>query len=134
MIRLIIQLIITLLIGFLIGEERAKDGKVIGVRTTTLVLLAAFAFAYMAPLLNITEAPRIVTGIAGAVGFIGSGIIWKGEDRIGNLTTSVLILILAAIGCLIALSFEKEACVFAVVTWIVLKLYPKKKVNEDNLH
>lgn len=129
--RIIIQVILVLIIGFIIGYERAKDGKVIGIRTTTLVLLGAYAFALMAPLLNIMEGPRIVTGIAGAVGFIGSGIIWKGEDKIVNLTTSVLILVLAAIGCLLALNFELVAIILTIVTWIVLKLYPKN-ILEDN--
>lgn len=129
--KLPLQLGFLLLLGLLIGHERAKENKVIGIRTTTLILLGSFAFAYMAPLLNIAEAPRIITGIAGAVGFIGSGIIWKGEDHIGNLTTSVLILVLAAIGCLLALDFWIEALMFSIITWVILDVYPKKQMNNQ---
>lgn len=123
--KLLVSVIYLLAIGYIIGEERQKGGKIIGVRTTTMILLAAFTFSYISILIG--DSPRMVTGIAGSVGFIGSGIIWKGgEDRdIGNLTTAVLILVLAGIGCLVALGFYMESLIITIVTYIVLHLYKK---------
>lgn len=125
---MVINLIILLIIGFLIGDERQRGGKIIGVRTTTMVLLGAFIFTYIAVVMG--EVPRMVTGIAGAVGFIGSGLIWKGDGKdIGNVTTAVLILVLAGIGCMIALSMTMEAIIISLVTIIVLHFY--KKLNHN---
>lgn len=126
-INLIINLILLLIIGYLIGDERQKGGKIIGVRTTTMVLLGAFIFTFIAVLVG--DAPRMVTGVAGAVGFIGSGLIWKGDEGIGNVTTAVLILVLAGIGCMLALSFRIPAIIMSVVTIIVLHFY--KKLNHN---
>ena len=122
--KVLIDIVVLLIIGFIIGDERQKEGKVIGVRTTTLVLLGSFIFSYIAVLIG--DAPRMITGVAGAIGFIGSGIVWKGEGMtIGNLTTAVLILVLAGIGCLLALSYVIEATAFSVVTMLVLHFYKK---------
>ena len=122
--KVLIDVVVLLIIGFIIGDERQKEGKVIGVRTTTLVLLGSFIFSYIAVLIG--DAPRMITGVAGAIGFIGSGIVWKGEGMtIGNLTTAVLILVLAGIGCLLALSYIVEATAFSIVTMLVLHFYKK---------
>lgn len=126
--NLIFNLILLLVIGFLIGDERQRGGKIIGVRTTTMVLLGAFIFTTISVLVG--DAPRMVTGVAGAVGFIGSGLIWKGDEGgIGNVTTAVLILVLAGIGCMLGLSLRWEALIMSIVTIIVLHFY--KKINHN---
>lgn len=127
-INLLINIILLLLIGFIIGNERQSEHKIIGIRTVTLVMLGAFIFTYIANLIG--DSPRMVAGIAGAVGFIGSGVIFKGE-KIGNITTAVLILTLAGIGCLLALNFRFEAILFSFVTYIILCFYKKLSKNVE---
>lgn len=123
----LINLFVLLLVGFLIGYERQKEGKAIGVRTTTLVLLGAFVFTTLSVLVG--DAPRMITGVAGAVGFIGSGVIFKGGDHVENLTTAVLILVLAGIGCMIGLGHLLYATIISATTFIILKFY--KKLNKN---
>lgn len=117
----LLHLGILLSIGYLIGYERQKAEKSIGIRTTTLILLGTYIFAYMGVELGDTQ--RMLTGIAGAIGFIGSGLIWKGDQSISNITTAVLILVLAGISCLVALHAYIQVAILTLLTIIILHYY-----------
>lgn len=129
---LIINLSLLILIGFAVGLERQKHHKVIGIRSTTLTLLGAFTYAYISTLIG-GDPARIIAQIVTGVSFIGAGIIWKGGTGIHNLTTAILVWVLAAVGCLIALSFRLEAIVITIVIMIVIygyELIKKDKKDE----
>lgn len=124
----LVQTLLVLLYGFFIGYERAKDNKVIGVRTTMLIMLGPFLFTHLISTLNMAEVPRMIAGIAGAIGFIGAGIIWKtGDNQVHNLTTAVLVMTLAAIGCITATGLYVESFITTLVVYVILRL-PKIQV------
>lgn len=134
MLELIINLVLLLIIGFVIGTERERKHKVIGIRSTSLVLLGSFIFTYISTLIG-GDPARIIAQIVTGVGFIGAGIIFKhGMYDIKNLTTAVLVWTLSAVGCLIALSFRIEAIVITAVILLILHsskfLTNKSKKNE----
>lgn len=117
----ILGLIATVLCGALIGYERQQYSKVIGIRTCILIILGAFLFTYISSIAG-GDSSRITAQIVSGVGFIGAGIIFKnGTKEIIHLTTAVLVWVLAALGCLIALSQWLEVIIITIVIYFVLK-------------
>lgn len=119
MVEFIIQTCTLLIIGLIIGEERRFMHKVIGPRSTILILLGAFLYAYMSAKIG-GDPTRIVGQICCGVGFIGAGIIWKSNNTIKNLTTAILVWTLSAIGCLMAFQFYLEVIIITIITWFIL--------------
>ena len=132
MINLIINLLLLLLIGFIIGYERQVHHKVIGIRSTSLVLLGAFVFTYISTLVG-GDPARIIAQVSTAIGFVGGGIIFKnGIQDIKNLTTAILVWVLSAIGCLLALGFRLEALLISAIVMILLRSYGLKLNKRKN--
>lgn len=123
--NLILNTALLIIVGIIIGYERQKHHKVIGIRSTILVLLGSFIFTYISTKIG-GDPSRIIAQIITGVGFIGGGIIFKnGIQDIHNLTTAILVWTLSAIGCLIALGFRVETIAILIILTIVL--YSKKK-------
>lgn len=120
----LINLLILLIVGYILGSERASH-NLIGIRTVTLILLGAFVFTYISSRVG-GDPARIVAQVVTGTGFIGAGIIFKdGIQNVHNLTTAVLVWVLAALGCLISLSMRIESLVITIIIYVVLKIYKK---------
>ena len=116
-----LNLAILILCGILIGYERQKTNKVIGIRSVILLMLGSFVFTYISTRIG-GDPSRVAAQIASGVGFIGAGIIWKSAStNISNLTTAILIWILAALGSMISIGLLKEAIVITIIIYIVLR-------------
>ena len=121
----LINLLILLLIGYILGSERANSHNLIGIRTVTLILLGAFVFTHISSRVG-GDPARIVAQVVTGTGFIGAGIIFKdGIKNVHNLTTAVLVWVLAALGCLISLSMRIESLVITIIIYVVLRIYKK---------
>lgn len=121
----LINLVVLLLIGYILGSERASSHNLIGIRTVTLILLGSFVFTYISTKIG-GDPARIIAQVVTGTGFIGAGIIFKdGIKNIHNLTTAVLVWVLAALGCMISLSMRIESLVITIIIYIVLKIYKK---------
>ena len=120
----LINLLILLIVGYILGSERASH-NLIGIRTVTLILLGAFVFTYISSRVG-GDPARIVAQVVTGTGFIGAGIIFKdGIQNVHNLTTAVLVWVLAALGCLISLSMRIESLVLTIIIYVVLRIYKK---------
>lgn len=116
-----VNLVILILCGFILGYERQKTNKVIGIRSVILLMLGSFIFTYISTRIG-GDPSRVATQIASGVGFIGAGIIWKDKStNITNLTTAILIWVIAALGSMIAIELFAEAVVITGVIYIVLR-------------
>lgn len=116
-----LNLAILILCGILIGYERQKTNKVIGIRSVILLMLGSFVFTYISTRIG-GDPSRVAAQIASGVGFIGAGIIWKSTStNISNLTTAILIWILAALGSMISIGLLKESIVITIIIYIVLR-------------
>ena len=73
---LIINLIFLILSGLLLGYEREKSHKIIGIRSTILVLLGSFIYSFISTQIG-GDPARIISQIVCGSGFIGAGIIFK---------------------------------------------------------
>ena len=121
----LINLLTLLIVGYILGSERANSHNLIGIRTVTLILLGAFVFTYISSRVG-GDPARIVAQVVTGTGFIGAGIIFKdGIKNVHNLTTAVLVWVLAALGCLISLSMRIESLVITIIIYVVLRIYKK---------
>jgi putative Mg2+ transporter-C (MgtC) family protein len=104
-----IRLALSLLAGALIGANREQRRRPAGLRTTTLVSLAASVAMIQANLLlpqtgkaadsfAVLDLMRLPLGILSGIGFIGAGAILKKGDFVKGLTTAATIWFVTVIG------------------------------------
>ena len=58
---------------------------------------------------------RIAANIVSGIGFIGAGVIFKGDNRINGITTAATIWVTAALGMTIGMGLY--TCQLRVVCW-----------------
>ena len=126
-----IDLVLVLLIGLFVGHERHEAGKIMGERSTIILIVGSYLFAYASLRCGIDHS-RVIAQIVTGVGFIGAGIIFKkGEKDIINLTTAILVWTMAALGVLVGIGLRVEAIVAAVVVYFVLRVRRRRSKQED---
>jgi putative Mg2+ transporter-C (MgtC) family protein len=133
----ILDLVLCGVIGYLIGAERESRGKPAGIATQSLVIGGAMLFTFLSMLIDSESKTRIAAQIVSGVGFLGAGIILKGEHGIiKNLTTAASIWFAASIGMAIGFNYYFAAVLAAIYAIVVPKLpHPKKaKVIYAEMH
>lgn len=101
----ILKVALSLLMGAVIGLEREYKRKAAGMRTMTLICVSSAVFTILSVELGYPNSPdRVASNILTGVGFIGAGVIFKGEFAIDGITTAASIWIAAAIGMAIGMN------------------------------
>jgi len=99
----VLRFLLAVALGAAIGFQRERAGKAAGLRTHILVGSGAALFT----LVSIygfgaegVDISRVAAGVVVGVGFIGAGVILRGqrEEEVAGLTTAATIWITAAIG------------------------------------
>jgi putative Mg2+ transporter-C (MgtC) family protein len=116
------QLLFSVLLGFLIGLEREIHGKSVGIKTVSLITLGSTLFVTMSPMIMDGDNSRIIAQVVSGVGFICAGVLIKGDNHISGLTTSSILWVSAAIGCLVGCGMFLEAglgtLLILIITWV----------------
>ena len=115
-----IRLSLAVLLGFVIGFERKLRLKEAGIRTHTIVCLAACLFT----LISIYAFPgadssRVAAQIVSGIGFIGAGMIFYHKEVIRGLTTAAGIWATAAIGMAVGAGWYLVSVIAAIIMVIV---------------
>jgi len=101
--EMIVRLLLATALGASIGLQRWRAGKPAGVRTHILVGCGAALFT----LVSIygfggtgVDTARVAAGVVVGVGFIGAGVILRGQrgEEVAGLTTAATIWVTSAIG------------------------------------
>lgn len=102
-----IDILVSLAAGFIIGAEREARGKAAGISTNRFVIGGSMNFTYLSAAVDPNSTTRIAAQLVTGIGFLGAGIILKGEldNQITNLTTVASIWFSAAIGMAIGFNF-----------------------------
>jgi putative Mg2+ transporter-C (MgtC) family protein len=101
----LLKIAIALLFGALLGLEREYKRKAAGIRTITLICVSSTLFTILSAELGYpNSADRVASNILTGVGFIGAGVIFKGDFTIDGITTAATIWIAAALGMAIGMS------------------------------
>lgn len=89
------------LLGYLIGWEREFRGKAAGERTFALIALGAAAFTALGVERFPASAEKVIAGVVTGVGFLGAGLIFRGqENMVVGLTTAASAWAASAVGVL----------------------------------
>jgi putative Mg2+ transporter-C (MgtC) family protein len=101
--EMILRFLLAAALGAGIGYQRERAGKAAGIRTHILVSSGAALFT----LVSIygfsgatVDISRVAAGVVAGIGFIGAGVILRGQrgEEVAGLTTATTIWIAAAIG------------------------------------
>lgn len=122
--------------GALIGYERQRYQKPAGIRTQMLICVGSALLAglsidiaamHAVPGALVRPDPtRLMAQIIAGIGFIGAGVILKGNDRISGVTTAATIWLTAAVGIAVGSGFYLVA---AGCVGIALLTHPISKIK-----
>lgn len=118
------------LLGSLLGVEREYRNKPLGLRTNMLVAVGAASFGMM--VFELTEMmrevgdhvmldpTRVVEGIIGGIGFLGTGAIIRGRGDVIGTTTGATIWVVGGIGLACGFGLYSHAALVTFVAFLVL--------------
>ena len=124
---MVMRLALSAVLGAVIGFNREWHNKPAGLRTHALVALGACLFT-MTGLVHVgaqgigDPVSRVIQGIVAGIGFVGGGVIVRGQTSkdVQGLTTAASILVVGAVGCASGLGLWAAASVTAALTLLIL--------------
>jgi putative Mg2+ transporter-C (MgtC) family protein len=123
-----IRLGVCLVLGSMIGVERELRNKPAGISTNCFVIAGACLFTFVSMTLDPNSPARVAAQVVSGVGFLGAGMILKGEgNKVTNLTTAAAVWFAAAIGMSVGLGWFGIA-VMATLYAIVVPRIPHVKM------
>jgi len=118
------KLLLSILVGGAIGAEREYRSKSAGFRTLTLICLGSTLFTIFSVLIGVGSNPdRIASNIATGIGFVGAGVIFKGDFGVNGITTAAMIWVTAAMGMGIGAGYEWVSVIACMMILIMLFIF-----------
>jgi len=123
-VEMILRLLLATALGAGIGYQRERTGKVAGLRTHILIGLGAALFTVVSVFgfSGAVDPSRVAAGVVAGVGFIGAGVIFRGEEGVAGLTTAASIWIVAAIGLAAGAGLYLISVIVTIITIGVLMI------------
>ncbi len=127
--KIILQLFLTLVLCGTIGFEREMKKRGAGLQTYSLVGLGSALFALLTfELVKMQsgiyiDPTRVIQAVATGIGFIGAGVVFRGEKHIEGLTTAAGLWVVSAIGVAVAMELYVEALSATLLTLFVLLIF-----------
>ena len=110
------------LLGYVVGWEREIRGSTAGDRTFALVAMGAAAFTVVGVDSFPATAEKILAGVVTGIGFLGAGVIVKGEgSQVLGITTAASLWATAALGILAGAGEPLVAVSVAMLILLVLE-------------
>ncbi|WP_054511308.1 MgtC/SapB family protein [Chryseobacterium sp. ERMR1:04] len=94
----LLLIFISVILGLFIGAEREYQNKSAGLRTFILVCFGSCLFTVLSIKIGIGNPDRLAANIITGIGFLGAGVIFKGDNKIEGITTATTIWATASIG------------------------------------
>ncbi len=121
----IYQLLLAASLGAVIGIERDLNGRPAGLRTSMIIALGSCMFAIIsgegyANAEGTPDPTRIASIVVQGIGFIGAGVMLKGNDHVSGLTTAATIWLVAAIGLAVGANMPMHAIVGTILAIVLL--------------
>ena len=137
--RIIIQLLLAVFLGGLMGIEREYVGKAAGVRTFSLVSLAACLFTILSReafnvflvIEGISYDPsRMAGNVIIGIGFLGAGLIIFRGIKIEGLTTAAALWAVSAVGMAVGCRFYVIAIFAALLVVLILAVFRRLRIDQ----
>jgi putative Mg2+ transporter-C (MgtC) family protein len=123
---IILKLILALIVGGLIGAEREYHTKSAGFRTLTLICIGATLFTVFSQILGDPgNRDRVASNIATGIGFVGAGVIFKGDFGVNGITTAAMIWVTASLGMAIGAGYELVALIACGIILLMLYVFSR---------
>jgi len=121
---MILRLFLAAALGAGIGYQRERVGKAAGLRTHILIALGAALFTEVSifGFSGTVDPSRVAAGVVVGVGFIGGGVIFRGEESVAGLTTAATIWVTAAIGLATGAGLYSISIIAALITVGILMI------------
>ena len=118
------KLLLSILVGGVIGAEREYRSKSAGFRTLTLICLGSSLFTIFSEMIGGGGNPdRIASNIATGIGFVGAGVIFKGDFGVNGITTAAMIWVTAALGMGIGAGYEWVSVMGCTLIMLMLFIF-----------
>ena len=131
--EIIIRVVLSLVIGSIIGLERGSKSQPAGIRTHSIVCMAACLIMmtneFVSYKFGTGDPTRLGAQVISGVGFLGAGtILITDKKKVTGLTTAAGIWASAGIGLAIGVGFYEGALLVAISVWSVITMFqPLKK-------
>ncbi|MGE4514645.1 MAG: MgtC/SapB family protein [Chryseobacterium sp.] len=116
----LLLIFISVILGLLIGAEREYRNKSAGLRTFILICFGSCLFTILSIKIGINNPDRIAANIITGIGFLGAGVIFKGDNKIDGITTATTIWAAASIGMAVGSGYVYLAVTGAVLVLLIL--------------
>ena len=132
-IEIIIRVVLSLVIGSIFGLERGSKSQPAGIRTHSIVCMAACLIMmtneFVSYKFGTGDPTRLGAQVISGVGFLGAGtILITDKKKVTGLTTAAGIWASAGIGLAIGVGFYEGALIVAISVWSVITMFqPLKK-------
>ena len=113
---LMARIVVAFACSYVLGFEREVRGATVGDRTFALVGTAAAAVTAV----SLEKAPHAIGGIVTGVGFIGAGVLFRGESGLTRGVTTAATLFLTASAGIVAGTGHLGGCVLLTALMILL--------------
>ena len=123
--EIFIRFLLAALWGSIVGAEREYRGKSAGFRTVIMISIGSCFFTMMSERIGGPGNPdRIASNIVTGIGFLGAGVIFRGDNQVNGITTAATIWAVAAVGMGIGGGYYFAAAYASFLIMVVLALLP----------
>jgi putative Mg2+ transporter-C (MgtC) family protein len=128
------ELTLAFALSALVGVERELRQKSAGLRTHTLVgvaaapIMLASKYGFMDILVNdriVLDPSRVAAQVVSGIGFIGRGVIFMRRDVVRGLTTAASVWLTAALGMACGAGLPVLAVATTIAHFVIMLAFPK---------
>ncbi|MCJ8155377.1 MgtC/SapB family protein [Chryseobacterium sp. SSA4.19] len=116
----LLLILISVILGILIGAEREYRNKSAGLRTFILICFRSCLFTILSIKIGVDDPDRIAANIITGIGFLGAGVIFKGDSKIDGITTATTIWATASIGMAVGSGYVYLAVLGTLLVLLIL--------------
>ena len=133
--EIFIRFLLAVLWGGIVGIERQYRGKSAGFRTVIMISIGSCFFTLMSARIGgLANPDRIASNIVTGIGFLGAGVIFRGDNHVNGITTAATIWAVAAVGMGIGAGYYFAAGFASMLIMIVLIILPRIETWIDKLN
>lgn len=130
----LLLIFISVVLGIMIGAEREYRNKSAGLRTFILICFGSCLFTILSIKIGVDDPDRIAANIITGIGFLGAGVIFKGDSKIDGITTATTIWATASIGMAVGSGYVYLAFMGTILVLIILSLLTRFEKLIDREH
>lgn len=130
----LLLIFISVFLGLCIGAEREYRNKSAGLRTFILVCFGSCLFTILSIKIGAANPDRLAANIITGIGFLGAGVIFKGDNKIDGITTATTIWATASIGMAVGSGYVYLSLLGTVLVLLILSSLTYFQTYIDHHH